>query len=116
MEVELCRQAACRGDVEEVKKQVRQLLHERRPSSEQEHPHPTWLYQSLAVAITNRNVELVRYLLDEDVANGNLPFESAVRAQAFEVLELFLQYGWDINQPLARNEPPALRFFSCPLI
>ena len=79
-------------------------------------PHPKWLYRSLAAAIINGNVEIVRFLLDEKVVDGDLPIESAVRGQSSEVLELFLQYGWDINRPLARNEPPALLCAIWPLL
>jgi hypothetical protein len=52
--------------------------------------------------------QVQRLLPDENVANGDLPYESTVRRQAFEILELFLQYEWDKNQPMGKNEPPAL--------
>jgi hypothetical protein len=115
-EVELCYQAACRGDLEEVKKQALCLLHHPRPVSEPEKPHPAWLYRSLSIAIREQNIEIVRFLLDENVADGDLPAELAVRGRAWEVLELLLQYGWDINQPRGRNEPPVLRYALCSLL
>jgi hypothetical protein len=62
-----------------------------------EEAHPAWLFPSLVEAIWQKNVELMQYLLDEGVANGDLPIECAVRGRAFEVLGLFLRYGWDIN-------------------
>lgn len=115
-EVELCYQAACKGDLEEVKKQAQRLLHDPRPFSEPQKPHPAWLYESLSIAIHTRNIEIVRFLLDENVASEHLPAEAAVRGRAYEVLELLLQYGWDINQPRGRNETPLLRYAFCSLL
>jgi len=108
-QIEICYEAARKGDVAEVKKQVNHLLHEPQPTSAAP-PDPAWLSDSLDVAIQHENLEIVQILLNEDVARGDLPIESAVRQRAKGVLELFLQYGWDINKPLRRNEPPALRY------
>ncbi|KAH8727793.1 ankyrin repeat-containing domain protein [Phaeosphaeriaceae sp. PMI808] len=44
----------------------------------------------------------------EKVADDNFPGDGVVRAQAFDVLELFLRCGWDINKPLGRNQPSVL--------
>ncbi|KAF1951327.1 ankyrin [Byssothecium circinans] len=112
-QVDLCYRAACDGDLDAVKEQVRQLLHAPEVASGEEQPHPAWLYASLSEAIRQNNIEMVQFLLDENVANGDLPVESAVRGRAFEVLELFLRYGCDINQPLARNSPPVLSIPLC---
>jgi hypothetical protein len=57
-EIELCYQAVCDVNFEEVKKQVQQLLHDPRPVSQPE-PHPAWLYNSLTKAIENQNIEIV---------------------------------------------------------
>jgi hypothetical protein len=59
---------------------------------------------------------MVQFLLDENVANGNLLVEVAVRSRAFKVLEVFLQPGWDINQPMGRNAPSVLRYYCQSLI
>jgi len=109
-QVDLCYRAACDGDLDAVKEQVRQLLHNPKEAFF-EQPHPAWLYNSLAEAIKQQNMEIVQFLLNENVANGNLPVEIAVRSRAFKVLELFLSYGWDINQPMARNDPSVLRYY-----
>lgn len=110
-EVELCDDAARNNDLRRVKELVHQLLHSPRPSSETLKPQPRWLYDSITTAIERHDLAMVQFLLDEEVTTRNalLPFEDAVRCRAFEVLELFLQRGWDINKPLHRNEPPVLR-------
>lgn len=110
-EVQLCDEAAGNGDLERVKELVQQLLHGPRPSSETLKPHPEWLYGSITTAIERHDLNMVQFLLDENVVTRDtlLPFEDAVRNRAFGVLELFIQRGWDINKPLHRNEPPVLR-------
>lgn len=115
-EVELCYQAACQEDIDGVKKQVQSLLHEPRWStSERNKPHPTWLSESLFIAVKRQNLELVQLLLDEKVAEeSNLPFEAAVRARAFRVMDLFLGLGWNINTPMGPGEPSTLRYSSKP--
>ncbi|KAF1948315.1 ankyrin [Byssothecium circinans] len=101
-EVELCDDAARNGDLKRVKELVQQLPHSPRPSS-------------ITTAIERHDLDMVQFLLDENVTTRDalLPFEDAVRCGAFEVLELFLQRGWDINKPLHRNEPPVLSIPLC---
>jgi hypothetical protein len=98
--VDLCYGAACDGDLDGVKEHVWQLFHNPEVTYGGEKPHPGWLYESLLEAIQQNNVEMVQFLLDENVTDGRLPVDPAVRARAFEVLELFLRNGLDINQPL----------------
>jgi hypothetical protein len=110
-EVGLCDNAARNGNLKRVKELVQQLLHSPRPSSETLKPHPGWLYNSMTTAIERHDLNMVQFFLDENVTTKDtiLPFEDAVRCRAFEILELLLHRGWDINKPLHRNEPPVLR-------
>ncbi|RYN65001.1 hypothetical protein AA0119_g11500 [Alternaria tenuissima] len=114
-EVELCYQAASRGDIDGVKKQIQSLLHEpRSPTPERNQPQPTWLFESLFIAIKNQNLELVKLLLSEKVAEkSDLPFEAAVRARAFEIMDHFLELGWDINTAMGPSEPSTLSIPIC---
>ncbi|KAF2760486.1 ankyrin, partial [Pseudovirgaria hyperparasitica] len=101
-EVKSCYEAALKGDITEVRHQVEQLFR-RHPDA-----NPAWLSYSLAAAVEKHDLEMARFLLDKNVAHIGLPIELAVREHAKEILELFLQYGWGINQPMHRIEPPAL--------
>jgi ankyrin repeat protein len=114
-QVDTCYRAACDRDLTTLKEQACQLLHNPEAALI-EQPHPAWLYRSLDEAIRQQNMEMIQFLLDENVANGDLPVEVAVRSRAFKVLELFLQRGWDINQPMGRNEPSVLRYYCQSLI
>lgn len=110
-QVHLCYQATCEGDLSGVKEHVRRLLHDPEAASLGQVPHPEWLSSSLSEAIFRKDIEVVQFLLDEKVAGGDLPGDNAVRSQAFEVLELFLRYGWDINKPMGRNQPSVLGYY-----
>jgi hypothetical protein len=109
-EVQLCAEAASRGDIPEVKRLVQKLLHKPRPATELRTHEPAWLYESFCVAMQNQDLELLRFLLDEKVVaddwNFTVELEAGVRGRVFRVLKLFLQLGKDINAPLHRNEPP----------
>ncbi|KAF2083965.1 ankyrin, partial [Saccharata proteae CBS 121410] len=92
-QVHICYRAAYEGDLDTVKEQAWQLLH-----------NPE--------AVFKQNIEIVQFLLDENVAN-DLPVEVGVRSRAFKVLELFLQRNWDINKAMGRNEPSVLSIPVC---
>lgn len=112
-QVKLCYDAVCNGDLNSVKKQVKCLLEQPgMPSTSVEKPQATWLYHSLSRAIQKKDVEIVKFLLDSGVAGNDLPGEVAVRARAYEVLELFFEYGWDINKPICMTEPPVLGYYA----
>jgi hypothetical protein len=107
IQVELCLEAAKQGNLDGVKEQVRQLLHSSDGSLVGE---PRWLYESMLAAIEQQNVDMVQHLLDEKVVTDKeFPAETAVRARAFDILELFVGRGWKINQS-DRNEPPVLGY------
>lgn len=109
-EVELCYRAALNGDLEGVKEHVWQLFHNPEVANVGDTPHPGWLYESLLEAIRQNNVGMVQFLFDEGVGDGRFLVEPAVRARAFDILELFLRKGFNINQPLRPDEPPVLRY------
>lgn len=88
---------------------MRQLLHNPEVAFVGEKPHPGWLYDSFLEAIVQDNVEMVQFLHEENVTGGRLDVEPAVRARAFQVLELFLRNGLDINHMFKRNGPPVLK-------
>jgi len=110
IQVHLCYQATCNGDLDGVKEQVRRLLHGHKAAPPGQEPRPEWLFSSLCEAISRKDIGIVQFLLEEKVAGEDLPGDLAVRSQAFEILELFLRCGWDINKPLGRNQPSVLGY------
>ncbi|KAF2741709.1 ankyrin [Sporormia fimetaria CBS 119925] len=111
VEVSECYQAACEGDIDRVKSLAQLFLSE--SSKANAEPNPKWLYGSLSIAIQNQNLDIVQFLLDIGVVDGDLLAEDAVRARAFKVLELFVDRGWDINKPMGRGRPPMLSIPLC---
>lgn len=62
---------------------------------------------SLLAAIQQDNLLQVATLLEHSKL---LPddFVQAVKQKSYGILELFLQHGYNINQPLGNDRPPAL--------
>lgn len=59
-------------------------------------------------------VKLKKARFVEELLHHGLPMSpsfayEAVHAGAKEVLQIFLNYGWNINQPMAPELPPILR-------
>ncbi|KAF2756386.1 ankyrin [Pseudovirgaria hyperparasitica] len=110
IETELCNDAAQIGDLVQVRKLVQQVLHSDGSSYGNLQPRPEWFRSSVATAIEQHELNIVEYLVHENVVTPDDQYfvELAVRCQTFDILELFLQRGWDINKPLHRNQPPVL--------
>lgn len=62
----------------------------------------------LGVAVTSGNESIVRKLLSLGVPFMSEDIDIAVSHNAKNLLELFVQHGWDINKPFAWNSPPLL--------
>lgn len=50
----------------------------------------------------------VAALLEQDCRLLPDDFVQAVRQKSYSILELFLQHGYNINEPLGRDRPSAL--------
>lgn len=64
---------------------------------------------ALFVAIQNNHVPVVSYLLDQDIDIRYSDFAEATKKKLYPMLQLLLDHGWDINRPMASNNPPALQ-------
>lgn len=62
----------------------------------------------LTAAVTSGKESIVRKLLSLGVPFMSEDIDIAVSQNAKNLLELFVQYGWDINKPFAWNSPPLL--------
>lgn len=62
----------------------------------------------LEAAVTSKNESIVRKLLSLSVPFMSEDIDIAISQNAKNLLELFVQYGWDINKPFAWNSPPLL--------
>lgn len=69
---------------------------------------PETLCPALAAAVLNSQVTIVTYLLDHDVPMNQGLFLFATESKSFQILQAFLDHGWDINTPVDALRPPAL--------
>lgn len=103
-QVDLCDEAAQLGDLKRVKQLVYEALDE---------DHLTdrgWFAGSVASAIERNDLAIVKFLLSENIATPTDRYliELAIRCQTYDILELLLELGWDLNTPVLRNMPPPL--------
>ena len=63
---------------------------------------------ALHAAIENNQPRAVSFLLDHYHPIRRPDVEKAIKVQSEEIFQVFLDHGWDINEPLGGNEPPAL--------
>ncbi|KAJ5819839.1 hypothetical protein N7474_005430 [Penicillium riverlandense] len=59
-------------------------------------------------AIVNNSFEVVSCLLDNQVPMNSQLFMKATEDTSYQILQEFLNHGWDINTPISSNDPPAL--------
>lgn len=66
------------------------------------------LGQALMVAIEKQNLSAVKFLLGQSVAPCWAYANAALKNRDTTILQLLLDYGWDINEQRAWCEPPLL--------
>jgi len=59
-------------------------------------------------AIKRNNVQFIQELLHRGVAMNTHYALEAIKAKAKDTLEVILDNGWDINQPISELRPPVL--------
>ena len=63
---------------------------------------------SLDEAIHQNDVPIASYLLSNGVPMYIYHFTKAAETKKYALLQLFLDMGWDINEPIERTKPPPL--------
>lgn len=59
-------------------------------------------------AIKQNNTQFIRELLGCGLPMDPVYALEAIKIKRKEILESFLEYGWDINQPISELKPPIL--------
>jgi hypothetical protein len=59
-------------------------------------------------AVNYDHATILSYLFFMRVGEPSAYLYCAPRAKSCSIFQVFLDYGWDINQPLERTKPPAL--------
>lgn len=60
-------------------------------------------------AITQGNVQFIKELLDRGLPMDRSYALEAVKIKRKDALEVFIQNGWNINEPMSELKPPVLR-------
>lgn len=63
---------------------------------------------ALTAAVENSHVHVASYLLSQGVPGLASLFVTAIEARSYEMLQTFLDHGWDINEPIKMGCPPPL--------
>ena len=64
----------------------------------------------LAQAIEIGHISIVTYLLSRGVPFNLDQVQMAIWTKSQPILDLLLDYGWEINQPIDEKNPPFLRY------
>jgi ankyrin repeat protein len=57
----------------------------------------------LVVAVERNHLNIIRYLLERGVSITGLALHRALSAGSIPVLEMFREFGWDVNKQLGLN-------------
>lgn len=68
------------------------------------------LTRYLAQAVRNGDIDILDYLLHQEVPFTLHQVGIAIRRKSITMLDMFLRYGWDINEPQSWTTPPLLRY------
>ena len=109
VEVEALERASAKGHLDEVHDFFSQYMLAQRPDPATGYIDTSWIYGALALAVDNDHVPVVSYLLDRGLQVMACHLEGAVRARSTDTLQVLLDHGWNINEPTAEQQPPALR-------
>ncbi|KAB8356452.1 hypothetical protein FH972_024035 [Carpinus fangiana] len=63
---------------------------------------------ALADAVQGNHVSVAAILLEHGLKLQTSHLRTAVQGRRFEMLQMFLGHGWEINRPLGKSTPPAL--------
>ena len=99
--VEQLSEASGRGDLERTKAVLEQW-------KARGHGSLGDLQPALYSAASNKQALAVSYLLEQGLNVNMEAFNSAVRSKATDVLQVYLDYGWDINQSRGLGYGPVL--------
>ena len=62
----------------------------------------------METAVKEENIHTIVDLLNKNVKPTKYEFEQAVEQKSYAILELFLDDGYDVNEPLGIGYPPPL--------
>jgi len=107
-EVETLKSACTFGQVNEVHGILSYYLMKHPVNPYTGRPNVSIFRSSLQTAVKLDRPVIVSYLLFNRIGEDCLPVYEAVQSASLAVFQVFLDYGWNINEPRGKLHPPAL--------
>ncbi|KAI9742591.1 MAG: hypothetical protein M1818_003732 [Claussenomyces sp. TS43310] len=109
-EVALLESATVAGCLQDVHQILSQYLVTQNPDPATGRLKLNLFHRSIEAAIANDSKIILAYLFFMRIGEPSLYTGSALRARSASVFQVFLNYKWNINQPLSRTEAPPLGY------
>lgn len=107
-ETKVLEAASAAGRLDEVHQILAQYLIEHGPDPETGKLDLGMFCASIYHAIINNHPTIVSYLFYWRIGTPSTYLPSALQVRSTVIFQIFLDYGWDINQPYDRISPPSL--------
>lgn len=107
-ETEVSTTLSAEGNLREVHQIIAQYILAHEPDPVTGDLDLSMFRRSLGEAIVCNQPAVVSYLFRMRVGEPSEYVYHALLARSISVFEVFLRYGWDINQPVWQTEPPML--------
>lgn len=108
VEVELLRLATAAGSLQDVHQILSQYILTQSPDRTTGQLKLALFHTSIVEAIAKNYSIILSYLFYMRVGEPSSSMYLALQVRSSTIFEIFLNYGWNINEPIQRTQPPAL--------
>lgn len=107
-EAQLLEVLSAEGKLQDVHQILAQYLLAHKPDRTTGRLDLNMFQGSISEAIKHQQLVIISYLFNMRVGKPSEYILNALEARSSSIFEIFLHYGWDINQPVAQMTPPVL--------
>ena len=108
VEIKLLKLASTEGRLQDVHQILLQYLLTQTPDNISGKLRLGIFYESIVEAILHQHPLVLSYLFFMRVGEPRFYTKTAIKVRSPSIFQVFLEYSWDINEPLERTMPPAL--------
>jgi hypothetical protein len=108
VEVGLLKLATAAGSLQDVHQILSQYILAQSPDPTTGQIKLTLFHSSIVEAITKNYSTILSYLFYMRVGEPYSSIYLALQGRSSAIFEVFLNHGWNINEPIQRTQPPAL--------
>ena len=107
VEIKLLKLASTEGRLQDIHQNLSQYLLTQSPDISGK-LRLSIFYESIVEAILHQYPSVLSYLFFMRVGKPRFYTKTAIEIRSPAIFQVFLEYGWDINEPLERTMPPPL--------